>query len=77
MGPRNSEMNHHASALRFFACARPALIKLSVPHPTAYPEVGFTPGPPRCDCVIGIFLTCPDYGGRRVDLHPPRTAGVG
>src|SRR3954470_3908748 len=34
-GPRNSEANHHARPLRFFDWASPALIRESVPQPTA------------------------------------------
>jgi len=51
MGPRNSEKNHQASPLRFFVCARPALIKLRVPHPMAYPDEPSMANPPRFNFV--------------------------
>jgi hypothetical protein len=34
MGPRNSEISHHSKPLRPFGCARPALMRESVPQPT-------------------------------------------
>ena len=34
IGPTSNEMRHHASPLRPFPCARPALIRESVPQPT-------------------------------------------
>ena len=38
-GPPNREANHQPSPLLPFACARPALIRESVNHPTAYSPV--------------------------------------
>ena len=35
IGPRRSERRNQLRPLRFFPCAIPALIRASVPHPTA------------------------------------------
>lgn len=35
-GPRKIDTNHHARPERPLLCARPELIRVSVPHPTAY-----------------------------------------
>ena len=35
IGPSNNEMIHHASPLRFFDWASPALTRANVPQPTA------------------------------------------
>lgn len=38
-GPSTSESSHQVMPLRPFDCAKPALMNVSVPHPTVYPDV--------------------------------------
>jgi hypothetical protein len=38
-GPKNKEANHHSNPLLPLLCAKPALIRDSVNHPTAYSPV--------------------------------------
>ena len=45
MGPRKSDVNHQATALLPFDCARPALIRESVNQPTAYPPASWATDP--------------------------------
>jgi len=50
-GPRSNDRRNQAKPLRFFPCARPALISANVPHPTAYPPGSATTYAPLMFCL--------------------------
>ena len=65
IGPSSSEIRNQFKPLRFFPCANPALMRASVPRPTAYSGVLFM------GAVRALIL------GSTAKKHTGQTAGMG